>query len=215
MRNDTKLAPLKLVNSGISEKIAHKPDIAFRDEEIVEYFTLEKGSGTIILLFEVVPIWLSVLSPLCFKSICFSQYSSYNHLRNVDPITTAFVDKYLKVWKDASVRFKNNKIIAPNLILISGSATFLNTLSFDSFKAPTIVSFEFGGKRGQDTSKIENHSLQFELYRHCLNGGCTSIQYKLGFKNMKPPANLTKIKRCIGDFLNYGIQNLHLYPHVS
>ena len=45
-------------------------------------------------------------------------------------------------------------------------------------------------------------------YRHWLNGGCTTACLQIGFLHCKPPRYLTKIRRKLGDFLDYTVHPL-------
>jgi len=141
------------------------------------------------MIFEEIPVWLSVLSPLHFNSLCFVQYSSLQELKDTQPLTGVFIKYFLMLWKSTSLKFQKNLDKSPNLVLISGSSAFLDSLNEDLFTAPAIFTFE-----RKDKAKPSCKDFKYHIYRHCLNGGCTTLRLTIRFFKLRGVAGLTSIK---------------------
>ena len=168
---------------------------------VVESFSVIKGTGTVQVLFETIPVWLSVLSPFHFKFMCFTQFLSIKELSSVSHVCKVLVDKHLTLWKSSNIFFKRDHVGPLNLVLISGSSSFINKIDPTSFDAPVIFTHEM-----KDKAKSMKNPFRCIKSRHYLNGGCSNARILIGFFGIQPPAHLTSVSRVLSDFLDYSIQ---------
>ena len=181
-------------------KPVHNLDSILRDKTVVESFSLIKGSGTVQIMFEKIPLWLSVLSPMFFHVICFTQFKSLSELSSISKEASVFVNSYLVLWDKSRIHYSQNCTKSPNLVLISGSSSFLATIRPSTYEAPVICCLECKSRW-----KIRNHFFEIKEFRHSTSGGCTNAVIELGFFGINPPNSITNIKRTLGDFLDYSV----------
>jgi len=178
---------------------------------IVDQFTITRGIGTVYVLFETVPLWLSVLSPLYFKYLCFPQFTCISHLKSVSKAAKIFSEVYLNLWSPSTIKFTKNKAPNPGLILISGSTYFLDEYFQLKLVAPALVTQEFKQK-----SRAIKAVHKWSTYRHYLNGGCTNLRVKVGFWGLNPPSNIVSMPRTLGDFLDYSLSSKRIpFEHTN
>ena len=178
-------------------------NIDLRTKIAMESFTLTKGTGTVFIFFEEVPICLSVLAPMCFKYLHFSLFKSFNDLERFNVKTKMFIRSFLKDWPRDRIKFRSDPAETPTVVLVSGSKNFLK--SFDMGKHEVLLVFTIEYCRKQVWDKV----LKFKWYHNFRNEGCLGIKLLIGFVNIAPPKILTSIKRSLGDFIDYGNQPVY------
>ena len=182
----------------VEEAQQGKSDLLFRDSSVLQSFTTPKGSGTIFVLFEEIPFWLSAISPFACGKLIFPQFHTEEDLRKVSPEAEIFWRTCSVHWPRDRINFITAHVPNPNLILISGSQSFLQNPSFLIYQAPTIFTNEFRLK-----TRLSNPDFKFNQCKHSLIGGCTNFRISFGYRNISELPNIRQMKRSLGDFIDY------------
>ena len=173
-------------------------DFSLRGARVTEVLSVFRGFDSVALIFEEVPLWLVALPPTICNELCFPQLNNAEAFRNQSHTARNIFAAFLPYWKSVKITFACGSLPTPSLVLVSGSASFLNSLDVDDLNAPLMILIE-----GKSSSKKIILQVSWEKYRHYANGGCTTQLVEVGFKDLLPPSNLTAVKRTVGDFIDY------------
>ena len=104
----------------------------------VEKFSVSSGTQVVHVMFEKMPLWLTSLSPISFKRVCFTHVNDQNELTNGCKIKRAITQSFLSNWPSDRIKYKFDTIHSPDLILISGSHEALLLYPVGKGKTPTL-----------------------------------------------------------------------------
>ena len=165
---------------------------------MVQSFVIVKGKAIVCIMFEKVPYWITALSPLSCRRLVFAQYSSRDSLCGCSGLCETFVKSYLDRWPSDKILYNQNSLPHPDLVLVSGSQRFLSMLDEIQYQAPVIFVHELARD-----SKLSHPLFTFGWYKHNLNGGCTNLRIRVGFRNMCILHKIGSMQRALGDFIEY------------
>ena len=179
-----------------------------RESTSLSSFNVPRGQTIIHVLFDKFPFWLAAMSPLTCRCIIFIQHSSKEDLLNSSQCFEEFISHHLLNWPVDKIRYNQDMMSKPDLILASGSQEFLLKVAHSSYAAPMIFTHEF-----MKDAKSSHPSFSFVWHKHNVNGGCTNFQIRMGFKGLPMPPKFSSIKRALGDFIDYSTHPDHLINH--
>ena len=164
----------------------------------VEKFSISSGEQIVHVMFEKIPLWLTSLSPMSFKRVCFPRVNDQNELTSGCKIRRAITQSFLSNWPSDRIKYKFDTICSPDLILISGSHEALLLYPVGKEKTPALFTLEYYYRHLSLTPPWTSRS-----YLHSKAGGCMGLRIYLGFCNFNFPLSLTLIDRVLGDFIDY------------
>ena len=111
--------------------------------QLVEKFSISSGNQIVHVMFEKIPLWLTSLSPMSFKRVCFPHVSNQNELTSGCQIRRAITKSFLSNWPSDRIKYKFDVMCSPDLILISGSHKPLILSSVLKEKTPSLFTLEY------------------------------------------------------------------------
>ena len=166
--------------------------------QLVEKFSISSGNQIVHVMFEKIPLWLTSLSPMSFKRVCFPHVNNQNELTNGCQIRRAITKSFLSNWPLDRIKYKFDTIYSPDLILISGSHKALLLYSDHKEETPTLFTLEYHHRHLSLKPPWKSRT-----YLHSKAGGCIGFRIHLGYCNFNFPLSLALIDRTLGDFIDF------------